>query len=215
MSIVREGFRAGRLTAYEPLGRAPDGHTAWRCLCDCGRSAIRRANNLHSAKRNGALAHCGCVKIAPAQTHGHRNSPEYAAWQRIKQRCLVPTCKDFPRYGGAGVTVAVEWVNDFPAFLAHIRPMPERGMQIDRIDSRGSYVPGNVRWANRQEQARNKTNCFVWYVGHKRYETSQEIADEHGVTIQTVTRWAIGFFDKRRGTYTSPRPDVRREARYG
>lgn len=82
-------------------------------------------------------------------------SPEYRSWQAAKTRTTNPNRADWPRYGGRGIRMADEWLNDFPAFLAHIGPRPD-GTSLDRIDSDGNYEPGNVRWATASEQRRNR-----------------------------------------------------------
>jgi len=71
---------------------------------------------------------------------------EYKAWSN-------PDWKD---YGGRGITMCAEWLNDFAAFLAHIGPKPGPSMSLDRIDNEKGYEPGNIRWATWIEQANNR-----------------------------------------------------------
>lgn len=40
-------------------GKAPDGHSMWRCKCDCGNEIVIRSNNLQHRKG------CGCVTTSP------------------------------------------------------------------------------------------------------------------------------------------------------
>ena len=77
-------------------------------------------------------------------------SPEYNAWRAAKGRCTNPRDKNYPQYGARGVTLAPEWANDFPAFLADVGRRPSSLDTLDRIGTFGGYVPGNVRWANRR-----------------------------------------------------------------
>lgn len=95
--------------------------------------------------------------------HGHaaRNplarSPEYRAWDAMKSRCYNPKARGYAGYGGRGIAVCDRWRYSFENFLADMgeRPSPEHS--LDRIDNDGNYEPGNVRWATRSEQQRNRT----------------------------------------------------------
>lgn len=86
---------------------------------------------------------------------------EYNSWIGMKMRCLNPNDGRFHQYGGRGITVALEWVHDFPAFLAYVGPKPAPDYSLDRIDNDGNYEPGNVRWADRETQIRNRRPFMV------------------------------------------------------
>lgn len=83
-------------------------------------------------------------------------SPEYRAWRQAKNRTTNPAYPKFARYGGRGITMSPEWVDDFAAFFRHIGPRPGAGYSLDRIDNSKGYEPGNVRWATASEQAANR-----------------------------------------------------------
>lgn len=78
-------------------------------------------------------------------------------------RCRRETHARYPDYGGRGIDVCQEWVDDFWQFVADVGERPEgktKGgrayWQLDRIDNDGNYEPGNVRWATPEQQAINK-----------------------------------------------------------
>lgn len=81
--------------------------------------------------------------------------PEYNAWCSMRQRCNNPRCEPYPRYGGRGIRVAPEW-DDFEQFVKDVGPRPSFRHSLDRIDNNGHYEPGNVRWATKWVQNRNR-----------------------------------------------------------
>jgi hypothetical protein len=63
-------------------------------------------------------------------------------------------------------------MNDFQAFYDYLLTLPETREQfearnpskrvtLDRINTNGNYVPGNLRWATDQEQMRNQTTNII------------------------------------------------------
>ncbi len=97
--------------------------------------------------------------------HGMRKTVEYSRWCGIIQRCTNPKQPGYARYGGRGITVCAEWRGSFVAFLRDVGHVPGPEYSIERIDNTKGYEPGNVRWATRIEQARNKRNNRIITVG--------------------------------------------------
>lgn len=60
-------------------------------------------------------------------------------------------------------------MTSFEAFYCDVGPCPGPEYTLDRIDNDRNYEPGNVRWATRAEQQRNKrTNRMLTFNGETR-----------------------------------------------
>ena len=152
------GLRYGRLTALEPTKQRSGGKVIWRCKCDCGNKCLAAVNHL----RDGRRVSCGCAKFGKQvnKTHGHyvggKPTATYGSWSTMRTRCLNPHCKEYPYYGGRGITICERWLNSFENFLADMGPRPE-GKTLDRWPNNdGNYEPGNCRWATWSQQRTNQ-----------------------------------------------------------
>jgi hypothetical protein len=138
--------------------------TKIHCRCVCGIERLVNASNL----QQGISRSCGCLKREQAGNRLRTHSTgygdyRYRLWHTIKAKCLRPGFMDYPYYGGRGIKMHEPWINDFPAFRDYIDstlgPRPD-GLTLDRVDNSGHYEPGNLRWATRAQQARNRRSRY-------------------------------------------------------
>lgn len=126
---------------------------AWKCVCECGKEKWCRATEL----LNGRHKSCGISSCRYGFIHGgtvkRRKCREYQIYEGAKRRCTKPNCIGYENYGGRGIQFKF---NSYQEFIQHIGPAPSKGHTLDRINNDGHYEPGNVRWATRSQQARNK-----------------------------------------------------------
>ena len=165
----------------EHFKRSKDKHKLWLCECDCGDADLYIASRV----RHGRVTRCqACALRAVAEKnkkHGMRGSSEYRIWGGIKTRCTNKNAPDYDRYGGRGITMYDEWLGSFDAFFSYLGPRPSKQHSVDRIDNDKGYEPGNVRWATKMEQGRNKKNSTYVTDGNRVLHIN-EVASELGIT---------------------------------
>lgn len=78
-------------------------------------------------------------------------------WKKIKERCYDKKFIYYNNYGGRGITVCSEWLEDKSAFIAWALLNGYRDdLEIDRIDNDEGYDPNNCRWVTRKENCNNR-----------------------------------------------------------
>lgn len=156
--------------------RQPSGKlvTYWNCKCDCGNAAIVKGCNL----KDGHTVSCGCSHIK----HGYANKERlYETWKNMKRRCYDHKNKRYEQYGGRGIIVCKEWLDDYINFRTWAMANGYNDtLTIDRINVNGNYEPGNCRWSTMREQQNNVTrNRILEYNGNRK--TMAEWAKEYNI----------------------------------
>lgn len=90
--------------------------------------------------------------------------PEYQVYQTAKDRCTNPHSQRWASHGGRGIKFLF---NSFTEFIAELGPRPTSEHSLDREDNDGNYEPGNVRWATRSQQQKNKRAYGKGYGWHE------------------------------------------------
>lgn len=130
----------------------------WLCKCDCGNEKYIRSDHL----RYGKITSCGCFekearKEGNHTTHGLSKTRIFKIFHGMKKRCYNPECVAYSNYGGRGIKICDEWLNNYTSF--HDWALSNGyadNLSIDRIDVNGNYEPSNCRWVDAKIQANNR-----------------------------------------------------------
>lgn len=156
----------------KPAGQYGD---VWQVQCKCGKIEVIREQYLFRSKN--PKRNCGCERKTIITEYPR----EYSIWKMMNKRCYDDTHVSYRYYGGAGITVYSPWrdggirvsleqnVKAFGNFFRYIGPAPSAEHTLDRINGFKNYEPDNIRWATREQQARNKK---MYYIGGEPPESS-------------------------------------------
>ena len=154
--------------------------------CECGKEFIARSNDV----RKGRVKSCGCVNrrelIEKNTKHGLWKHPIYHAYQHMKDRCYNCKNQEYKDYGGRGIKVCEEWLNNSSAFCEWAMTNGwKKGLTLDRINVDGDYEPLNCRWVDWNIQQNNKRNNKLYDFQGKKVTLSQ-ISRKTGISISTL-----------------------------
>jgi hypothetical protein len=145
-----------------------------------------------------------CGNIVHGQSRKTGRTPEYSAYLNARQRCR-PSHAHHKYYYDRGIKFLF---TSFAQFFAELgfRPSPEH--QVDRIENKGNYEPGNVRWALKSVQMRNRTTSGegVWKDNRKlKKPWESAIWPEKGKCVH------LGYFRTKKEALAARRAAVKKE----
>lgn len=180
----------GRLSVISPHHSTRLG-TYWNCKCICGNECVVLTTKLS----NGHTTSCGCRKEEIKhgisnlnKTHKLSNSRIYGIYRGMISRCYKKYSNNYNIYGGRGIAICQEWLDDFMNFYNwSMANGYSDELTIDRIDVNGNYCPENCKWSTAKEQANNtRSTVFLTYNG--KTKSASEWSKITGISRNTITR---------------------------
>jgi len=181
------GQKFGRLTAIKSIGSNKYKQRIWECKCDCGNLTNLTPNELLS----GNTSSCGCLRDESASRrfgkHHGTGTALYRTWKNMKNRCYSSKNKYYKNYGGRGIIICNEWLNDFGNFQEwSFNNGYKVGLTIERKDVNGNYEPINCEWIPFSEQHLNKSNAIKITIDGKEHYL-KNLAEQYNIPY--ITLW--------------------------
>lgn len=128
-------------------------------------------------------------------THGLSKTRIYRTYHHMKDRCYRKTNKDYKHYGGRGIKICQEWLenNGFENFKEWAFENGYKdNLTIERKDVNGDYCPENCCWIPFKKQMANRTNQnIIEYKGETHYLS--EWSEILGIRQDTLWRRIFKF----------------------
>jgi len=184
------GQKFNRLLIESEAKRSKWNDRRFNCICDCGNTTVVSYGHL----KRGTTQSCGCLQKEKAKSintkHGlavrKQKHPLYSIWTAMRARCNNKNHKDYPQYGGRGITVCKEW-DSFQQFIEDMGERP-KNYSIDRINNEKGYSRDNCKWSSSKDQQNNKrSNIKIRYYNEIISET--ELAKRTGIARSTLQYW--------------------------
>lgn len=198
--VIGKAFGRWTVTSEKETRSSPAGNvsTYYVCECSCGNKKWVSLSNLN----NGTSTSCGCWKIEATKlsntSHGHarrsgRTKKEevlYRTWNHIKARCYNPSSPDFKLYGGQGVTMSNEWLDNFGTFWIDVGPTWKQGSSLQRYPNPfGNFDRDNWRWATQKELENNRKDSKRPVLCDGIYDSVSGTALRIGISSDSLSFW--------------------------
>lgn len=119
------------------------GHHHVDCRCKCG-------TIIKNKRYNDITDDTKCENCRTTRYKTNKEKHLYKIFKGIRDRCYNKNNKEYHVYGGKGIKICNEWLNDRMNFVQwSLENGYKDGLSIDRIDSNKDYCPENCRWITR------------------------------------------------------------------
>lgn len=190
------GNRYGKLTV-NAFGYKQNNKNFWECVCECGQVTFVRTADLN----RGHTKSCGCFQKEQASQSSYRNGLGnhdrlYRIFYGMKARCYNENHKSYKSYGGRGIAICNEWIQDVTRFREWaLTNGYDDSLSIDRINNNGNYEPSNCRWVSKKVQNNNRqNNTYLEFEGERKTIAEWSVAT--GLSASVISdrlslKWSV------------------------
>lgn len=146
------GQRFTRLLVLEKIPSVNGKKLLWVCQCDCGKKSRVPSRSLLTERARS----CGCLGVDLKTKHHDSGTLFYGVWTDMKRRCYDPRRQSYKNYGGRGIDVCQEWLDNYLNFKIDMFNDYREGLTIERVDVNKGYCKDNCCWATMKVQSRNQ-----------------------------------------------------------
>lgn len=135
-------------------------------------------------------------------------------FNHMKSRCYNKDDKRYYDWGGRGITICDEWLNDVNSFFTWaVNNGYKPGLSIDRIDNDSGYSPENCRWVTLLENNQNRRSSRYFVINGEK-KNLQQWCDFYNVSRSMVNkRLSMGWDIEK--ALTTPKKERDRESLIG
>ena len=127
------------------------------CLC-CGREYVVQGQSLSSGRSK-------CCRSCSAKRCQHRKytgDSICTIFMGMKERCYNKNFEHYDYYGGRGITIYQEWLDNPEKFYDWAYESGyKKGLSIERIDVNKGYTPDNCTFIPLSKQSINRRNVHL------------------------------------------------------
>lgn len=138
------------------------------CICPkCGKETSKILTDI----KNGYTRSCGCEKLLKLMSrstkHGYSKTRLYRVYHGMVDRCCDVNNKSYKDYGGRGITICDQWLNEKISFFEWAcNNGYTDDLTIERKNVNGNYEPSNCTFIPNEEQALNRRTRIDNKSGH-------------------------------------------------
>lgn len=168
------------------LTRTDKNRKLFICECDCGNVKLIEP----AMWEKEIIKSCGCYFESLKLEHSEELDRLRRIYSGMVQRCYNKNSFSYKNYGGRGISICSEWLNDREKFIEwSLSNGYKNNLSIDRIDVNGNYEPSNCRWATNEVQLENRRPLSEW---RKRKPRKLKTLTIDGET-RTLREWYIFY----------------------